>query len=573
MAIRMRRNKLTLPTSTGPSHHDRLSRRWSDHLIRQWVVSGSLLVALLGWFEAPSFVSYILVGTTSTTIAGTSSSSSSSRHHHRSLILQNVESYDYDVIVIGSGPAGMTSALYAGRSGWSVLVIGSIHDSVLAEATRLDNIPGVAKGTTGLTWLTDTQSNLVQQNSRIAWAQPALQATGLQPIQDGGWKVELGPDYYSLSRAIIVASGSVPRRLNLPTEDALWGKSVHSCAVCDGSAYETTATVVVVGGGDAAVDAALYLQRIVKQVILVHRRHEFRTTNQQNLQLLREKKNVQVETPYVVSNYELANNGKLVGVTLTSADAGTIGSSPVTRSVPCEGVFLLLGSTPNTGFVGDVLQLDADGYIIITNHQTGEASLPGVYAAGDVIDRLYHQAITSAGAGAQAAMNAEHWLRQQQNNNTTRTVQVTNLIPMAAMAQEQKQRHAAVAAVAVAAEMPKVVERGDYGEGCNLTLPDCIQTIIHRHPIVVFSKPWCPYCKKALSILALYAGTNPHVINLINNDAPAIQATLSTLSNGRRTVPNVFVNGKSIGGGDDVGELHNSRKLKTLLEQAKAIAR
>jgi thioredoxin reductase (NADPH) len=549
MAIRMRRNKLTLPTSIGPSH-DRFSRRWSDHLIRQWVVSGSLLVALVGWFGARSFVSYIFFGTT--TAAGASSSSSS---HHRSLIMQNVDSYDYDVIVIGSGPAGMTSALYTARSGWSVLVIGSIHDSVLAEATSLDNIPGVAKATTGLTWLTDTQSNLLESNSRIAWAQPGLKATSLQPIQDGGWKVQLGPEYYSLSRAIIVASGSVPRRLNLPIEGTLWGKSIHSCAVCDGSVYDATATVVVVGGGDAAVDAALYLQRIVRQVILVHRRNEFRTTNQQNLQLLREKMNVQVEAPYVVSNYELASSGKLVGVTLTPAD-GTVGL-PAKISVPCDGVFLLLGSTPNTGFVGDVLKLDADGYIV-SNNRTGGASLPGVFAAGDVIDRFYHQAITSAGAGAQAAMNAETWLRQN-----TRTVQVTNLIPMAAA---QQQKHPPLAAAS--AEMPKVVERGDYGEGCNLTMPDCIKTIIQRHPIVVFSKPWCPFCKKALSILALYAGTNPHVINLVNSDAPEIQATLSTLSNGRRTVPNVFVNGKSIGGGDDVGELHNSRKLQALLEQA-----
>jgi thioredoxin reductase (NADPH) len=557
MAIRMRRNKAALPTSIGPSH-DHLSRRWSEQLLRQRVVAASLL-ALFGLFGTRSVLFYSSIGTTTATTAGASSHGSG---RHRSLIIQSVDSYDYDVIVIGSGPAGMTSALYAARSGWRVLVLGSIHDSALAEATSLDNLPGVPKATAGLKWLTDTQSNLLE-NGNIAWTQPGLKATGLQPIQGGGRKVQLGEDYYALSRAIIVASGSVTRRLGLSHESALWGKAVHSCAVCDGSAYDATATVVVVGGGDAAVDAALYLQRIVKQVILVHRRNEFRTTNRQNEQLLREKNNVRVETPFVVSNYDMIND-KLVGVTLAPADGTTLES--LTRSVPCDGVFLLLGSTPNTGFVGDVLDLDAEGYIV-TNTRTGEASLPGVFAAGDVVDRLYHQAITSAGAGAQAALNAENWLRQ-----STRTVQVTNVLPMATTAQTQQQQHPLEVEIAKAVT-PKAAEKGDYGEGCNLTLPDCIKSIIHKHPVVVFSKPWCPYCKKALAILALYEGTDPHVINLVNNDAQSVQATLSTLSNGRRTVPNVFVNGISIGGGDDVGELHNSKKLKVFLDQAKAFAR
>jgi thioredoxin reductase (NADPH) len=209
-----------------------------------------------------------------------------------------------------------------------------------------------------------------------------------------------------------VATGATGRRLGLPHEDTLWGKAVHSsCAICDGSSYAQK-TVVVVGRGDAALDAAILLSRHAKRVILIHRRTAFRASNQHNLQLADRLPNVHLQTPYILTTYETSskenNEEHLTGVTVQHVTTGT------TEQIACDGVFVMIGSTPNTDFVKGALELDEEGLILLAKQHAATATLEqGIFAAGEVTDSTYKQAITAAAAGAQAAIDAERWLRQQ----------------------------------------------------------------------------------------------------------------------------------------------------------------
>ena len=222
-----------------------------------------MVLALCGWF----FIRLLAVAVTS--IGGSAAGP-----------LRSLLPVHYDVLVVGSGPAGMTAALYLARSGWSVLLAGNLADSQLARARILGNLPGVS-GTTGLQWLQNSRKQLEiyagggkQTSNMIAFAQPGLKVSGLQQLGPGVWGSEFGNPNLSVStRAVVLATGSEPRRLGLDGEADLWGKQVHSCAVCDGGAYGTNDTVVVVGGGDAALDAVLLLRRTVYRVIPVSYTH------------------------------------------------------------------------------------------------------------------------------------------------------------------------------------------------------------------------------------------------------------------------------------------------------------
>lgn len=479
-------------------------------------------------------------------------------HHRR--IKEDIHSY-YDVIIIGTGPAGLTAALYSVRAGWHTLLLGSLNDSQLAQASQLDNVPGsYNNNNNGLQWLEGMREQVWGQSSAAAstnnrsllhWAHPTVSVKRLSRNRAGRvWDVTLDTETTVSGVAVVVATGASPRTLNLPHEDALWGKQVHSCAVCDGSAYAGR-VVLVVGGGDAAVDAALYLGKWASKVIVVHRRTSFRATNRNNVQWMQQASNIDLFVPFTVASYKVQDN-KLVGVNLQSSE------DPSSKQhVPCDGVFLLLGSTPNTQFLqqssGDFT--DRDGYM-----ETDPVN--GLFAAGDIVDKRYHQAVTAASSGAQVILDAKDFLHDTVSANHA----VPNHVPLwqPLKSAEPPRKHEPLS--------DTKQEKGDTRPyDCDLLSLDCVTQIIQRYPVVVFSKPWCPHCKRALEAMDA-EGITPLVIDLTMPNARSIQATtLATLSGGRRTVPNVFVSGKSIGGGDETVALHKAGQLRTLLMEAKAL--
>jgi thioredoxin reductase (NADPH) len=531
----------------------------------------------------------------------------------------------YDLVIVGAGPAGLTASLFGARAGLSVLVLGATASSQLYQATILDNFPSyfysasaaAAAGTSSSIkvhqdWLQTTQRQAAAAGVHFALAGLTVNRIHLPPPSKknrhllgagaggGLFGVELSRHESSSSsrnvvipaRSVIIATGAVEERLHLAGEDKLWAKSVHSCAICDGSLYVNQA-VVVVGGGDAAVEAAMLLSRYARHVLLVHRRFEYRASDQANVQALQNLKNVQVLTPFVVQGYDVSksNNGEqLTGVVLQHVETKT------NYTINCNGVFVMIGSKPNTDFIKDnttaapMLKLDPEGYIVVSHggdHAAATAplstttvtSVPGIFAAGQVVDKTYRQAITAAASGAQAAIDADRWLRLQQSYSSG----VSSVAVQAA-----RRRHLPVVPLQTIEvkdnHMPqqrqqlpeaRTDKQKESLQDCDLTREDCIRELVSKYVCVVFSKPYCPYCKKALAALELEGikadgGYDElRVIDLTSPgiDGAAIQATLQKMT-GRRTVPNVFVGGKSIGGGDETSQLRASGQLRKLLDAA-----
>lgn len=487
----------------------------------------------------------------------------------------------YDIVVLGTGPAGLTAALFAARAGLSVLVFGSDSGS-LSETNSLENFPSwQLQG--GPLWLQTTKQQAAQWGA--TFAQAGLMIEKLYPPNDNNdtFELEVSGSLQTNARSVVVATGATGKRLGLGLEDALWGKSVHSCAVCDGSSY-IDKTVVVVGGGDAAVDGALLLSRYAKQVIVVHRRTEFRASNSRNMELLKSTPNIQLEMPFTILKFETS----LIKKPMKGADGTTKDieerylltavklqdvNTQATKRIPCDGVFELIGSSPNTLWLkGSGADLDKEGFLVLSN-PSGETrtatKMEGMFAAGEVTDQIYRQAITAAAEGAEAAMDAERWLRTHPAPGTPAKHNKKS-IPLQTVLLQDKERE-----LEPVGPTPPAPKDEDV---CDLTQEECILKIVQKYPVVVFSKPWCPYCRKALEALAAEGlsegNSNLHVVDLttLGGKAKLVQGTLQSMT-GRRTVPNVFVGGSSIGGGDETSKFHREGKLHGMLVDAKAIER
>lgn len=495
----------------------------------------------------------------------------------------------YDLVVLGAGPAGLTAALFAARAGLSVLVLGSDAGS-LSETHQLENFPSwwLAEGEAGgPLWLQTTKQQAAQWGA--TFAQGGLLVEKMQQVEDDKtFQLEISNNLQTNARAVVVATGATGRRLGLPLENELWGKSVHSCAVCDGSSY-VNKVVVVVGGGDAAVDGALLLARYAKKVIMVHRRNELRASNSRNIELLKATSNIEMEMPYAIANFETSKTKKRNPATnayeehyvLTAVDLKHRESGAKQRIV-CDGLFELIGSTPNTHWLkGSGAQLDEGGFLTLSN-PSGETrtatSLEGVFAAGEATDQIYRQAITAAAEGAEAAMDAERWLRNRpapakrasSNRNSAIPLQTVlvqdnnNAPPEQAQDPGREREHEP--------NKPNPPEEDD----CDLTQEECITKTVNKYPVVVFSKPWCPFCRKALEALTAEGLPEGHPnlyvvdLSLLSPKTALVQNTLQSMT-GRRTVPNVFVGGSSIGGGDETSKFHREGRLQGMLVRAKAI--
>lgn len=320
---------------------------------------------------------------------------------------------EYDIIILGRGPAGLSAALFAARSGLSVLVLGS-DAGALSQAVTFDNFPSWQNADTasrpgrssrstlydessigGPGWLAATRRQ--GEEAGTTFAPPGLLATDLDVVQ----RIDSSSDLFIIhvpnsataykARSVIIATGSSPRKLDLPNEAALWGKSLHSCALCDGSHY-VEKVVMVVGGGDTAIDAALILSRRSTKVYLVHRRDEWKANDVVNIQAMERADNIQVLTPYVVKEWVVrGNDRKLTSVLL--AQVGT-GSSQV-RNIQVDGAFVMIGSVPNTKWLqtaSSSISLSGDGHVLVGDNLMS-SSHSGIFAAGEVVDEKYRQAI------------------------------------------------------------------------------------------------------------------------------------------------------------------------------------
>ncbi len=305
----------------------------------------------------------------------------------------------HGLIILGSGPAGYTAAIYAARANLNPVVIQGIQPGgQLTTTTDVDNYPGYKDGVQGPEMMADFQAQAERFGTEIIWDHINETDLSKRPFTLKGDEGSYTCD------ALIIATGASAMYLGLPSEEAFSGRGVSACATCDGFFYRDR-EVAVIGGGDTAVEEALYLSNICSKVTVVHRRDELRAEK------------IMQDHLFAVENIEMAWSSVLDEV--LGDDSGVTGmriKSTVdgsTKDIDLHGVFIAIGHKPNTGFVKGQLEMDETGYLI-TRDKTTATSVDGVFAAGDVADSVYRQAITSAGEGCKAALDAERWLSLQE---------------------------------------------------------------------------------------------------------------------------------------------------------------
>ena len=307
-----------------------------------------------------------------------------------------------DVIIVGGGPAGYTAALYAARANLKPLVIEGFNwGGQLMITSEVENYPGYRDGVMGPEMMAEFRA----QAARFG-AEFVTDDVTRVDFTERPFKVYVGDDEYT-SRTVIVATGATARQLGLESERALHGRGVTYCATCDAAFYRDR-EVVVVGGGDSAMEEALYLTKFASKVTLVHRRDEFRAS-QIMVQRVRSHDSIEIMTPYVVDDVLGVDMGKLTGVRLRNLDTDE------TTDYATDGLFVAIGHDPTTKLFVDALDHDDNGYLV-TKGKTTETNVPGVFAAGDVQDHVYRQAITAAGSGCAAALDAERFLAESEGH-------------------------------------------------------------------------------------------------------------------------------------------------------------
>ncbi|MEA2455743.1 MAG: thioredoxin reductase [Thermoleophilaceae bacterium] len=305
-----------------------------------------------------------------------------------------------NVVIVGSGPAGYTAALYTSRADLEPLVIeGFAWGGLLQQTTDVENYPGYPEGVMGPRMMQDFRDQAARFGTRFI----TDDATKLELAREpGGTHVVHIGDQQIRTRAIVLAMGAEPKKLGVPGEDELAARGVSYCATCDAAFFRDHETIVV-GGGDTAMEDATFLAKFAGKVDVVHRRPEFRASAIM-LQRAKDTENIELVTPYTVQRFEAGDNGTLSTAVLENTEDGS------TREVSITGAFIAIGHRPNSQLVEGQLDLDDEGYVLVEGRST-KTKLPGVFAAGDLTDRTYRQAVTAAGTGCMAALDAEAFLR------------------------------------------------------------------------------------------------------------------------------------------------------------------
>ena len=302
-----------------------------------------------------------------------------------------------NVIIIGTGCAGYTAAIYTARANLTPLLLsGTQPGGQLTTTTEVENWPGSPEGIMGPDLMMKMQEQAEKFGARITYAS----VESIERLANGSFKLFAGSETFE-AKTVIIATGAAPRHLGIPGEQKLIGHGLTSCATCDGSFYRDV-PVCVIGGGDSACEEATFLTRFASKVYLIHRRDELRASK---IMADRALANPKIEPVWnsTVSEYLTDEKGEMRAVTLKNL----IDGAEKELEVAC--VFVAIGHTPNGAFVGDLVDKDENGYLVQIPGRTATRT-PGLFAAGDVADHFYRQAITAAGQGCAAALEAERYL-------------------------------------------------------------------------------------------------------------------------------------------------------------------
>jgi len=304
--------------------------------------------------------------------------------------------YDYDVVIIGSGPAGLTAAIYTGRALLKTLVVGGrLSGGQLMLTSGVENFPGFSEGVQGPVLMQEMRKQAERFGTEIIDEDTESVDFSHRPLQ-----VKVQGKTYS-SKAVIISTGSSAKWLGLPSEVKLRGRGVSSCATCDGYFFRGK-RVVVIGGGDTAIEEALFLTKYASEVSVIHRRDMLRASK-----IMQKRAMANQKIKFVLDSVveEISGDQKVEGVKVRNVKTGEV------SIIPSDGVFVAIGFEPNTKVFKDQIALDEKGYSV--THNATETSVRGVFVAGDVRDHKYRQAVTAAGEGCKAALDALAYLEEQ----------------------------------------------------------------------------------------------------------------------------------------------------------------
>lgn len=301
-----------------------------------------------------------------------------------------------DVVIVGGGPAGLTAGIYAGRGQLNTVILEKgLPGGQIAQTEEVENYPGFDEAISG----PELSQRMVRQAEKFGARIVMDEVLGVR-LHEGGFVVEgYDKDYYA--KAVIIATGANPRRLGVPGEDTFYGRGVSTCATCDGFFYRGK-HVVVVGGGDAAVEEGMFLTKFAETVTVVHRRDQLRANKEAQKRAFANPKMRWVWNSVVE---EILGDEQVTGVRVRNLISGE------TSVLPADGVFVYIGHIPNTDYLKGVVALNERGYVQVRDEIY--TSVEGIFAAGDVADEVYRQLTTSVGAGTRAAMAAERYLAER----------------------------------------------------------------------------------------------------------------------------------------------------------------
>ena len=298
------------------------------------------------------------------------------------------------VVIIGSGPAGLTAGIYTARAALSPLIIAGLQPGgQLTTTSIVENWPGASEGVDGNKLMQEMKLQAAKMGARFQTGHVA----SIKKLAKGGFKILLDSETID-AETIIVTTGASAITLDLPSKEKLMGYGLSTCAVCDGFFYRNK-KVAVVGGGDSAMEEATYLAKLAAEVTLIHRRDKFRASKAMQEKVFANPKIKVIYNTDVVDT--TADETGLTGIIMKSQDGER-------TELRVDGLFMAIGHHPNTEFLRGVVEMDANGYVLVRNGT--HTNVPGIFAAGDVEDKLYRQAITAAGRGCQAALQVEKFL-------------------------------------------------------------------------------------------------------------------------------------------------------------------
>ncbi len=303
------------------------------------------------------------------------------------------------LVIIGSGAAGLTAAIYASRANLNPVVLaGSLPGGLLTQTSDVENFPGFPEAVNGFDLMMKMQEQAEHFGTRIV--QESVTAVTL--TAGGPQRLTLSSGDELEAEALIIATGATPRWMELESEQRLKNLGVSACATCDGAFFRDV-PVVVVGGGDTAMEEALFLTKFAASVTLIHRRDEFRASR---IMVERAKQHPKIKFILNAQVIEVLGQKQVEGVKVRDVKSGA------ETTIPCSGYFAALGHVPSTALFSGMISMNANGYIELNNNSSS-TSMDGVFAAGDCADHVYRQAITAAGMGCRAAIDAERWLESR----------------------------------------------------------------------------------------------------------------------------------------------------------------